>query len=120
MAKAETKRTSKDIKETKEFASLRNLAKSIADKDYAEISDIRHDLDSLKDNVVALTRHLKRDGVEKAEDLKERMGEKLHDLRLKGEDSLDVLDDKIKDNPRSSILIAFAAGVVANFLLRRG
>lgn len=108
-----------DIKSSKEYEAVRDMARDFANKEYAEIEDIKQDLDSLRSNVVNLTRHLKHDGVEKAEVVKERMRESFEELREKGKDGLHAVEDKVRENPRNSILLAFGAGVLANFLLRR-
>jgi len=110
----------KNFKDSEAYAAARDMAKEFSIKDYSELSDIRKDLDSLKDNVVALTRHLKNDGAETAGHIKDSLAHSAQALRTKGENGLEALDGKIKDNPRSSVLVAFAAGVIANFLLRRG
>lgn len=111
--------SAKDIKTTKEYEAVRDMARDFASKDYAELSDIKQDLDSLRDNVVQLTRHLKKDGAHKADEMKERVKEGFDTLRHKGEDGLKVVEDKVRANPRNGVLLAFAAGVLANVLLRR-
>lgn len=108
-----------DIKNSKEYETLRGLARSFADKEYEEIDDIKSDLDSLRNNVVKLTRNLKQDGLETAENVKEHLKESVHALREKGEESLKRVEDKVRDNPRNSVLLAFGAGILASILLRR-
>ena len=108
-----------DIKSSKEYEAVRDMARDFANKEYAEVEDIKHDLDSLRSNVVNLTRHLKHDGAEKASVVKDRVMEGLDDLRAKGKDGLKTVEDKVRENPRNGILLAFGAGVLANFLLRR-
>lgn len=112
-------KSAKDIKNSKEYEALRDLARDFADKEYEEIDDIKSDLDSLRSNVVQLTRHLKHDGLETAANVKERLKEGLEDLRVKGEESLHRAEDKVRENPRNSVLLAFGAGVLASMLLRR-
>jgi ElaB/YqjD/DUF883 family membrane-anchored ribosome-binding protein len=51
--------------------------------------------------------------------MKDRLKESISDLRAKSEDRLHDLEDKVRENPRNSILLAFGAGVLANLLLRR-
>ncbi len=109
-----------DIKNSKEYETLRGIAREFADKDYEEIDDIKSDLDSLRSNVVQLTRHLKHDGLETAANVKELLKESMEELRTKGEESLHRVEDKVRDNPRNSVLLAFGAGVLASLLLRRG
>lgn len=118
-ARNKVAKSAKDIKSSKEYETLRDMARDFADKDYEEIDDIKSDLDSLRSNVVQLTRHLKHDGLETAETVKERLKEGMEDLRAKGEESLQRVEDKVRDNPRNSVLLAFGAGILANMLLRR-
>ncbi len=108
-----------DVKSSKEYETLRDMARNFAAKDYEEVDDIKHDLESLRSNVVLLTRHLKHDGAATAENMKERLKESMSELRAKSEDRLHDLEDKVRENPRNSILLAFGAGVLANLLLRR-
>lgn len=108
-----------DIKNSKEYETLRGLARSFADKEYEEIDDIKHDLDSLRNNVVKLTRNLKEDGMETAGQVKEHLKDSMHALREKGEESMKRVEEKVRDNPRNSVLLAFGAGILASILLRR-
>lgn len=108
-----------DVKNSKEYETLRDMARDFAAKDYEELEDIKQDLDSLRSNVVQLTRHLKYDGMAKAEDVKELLKDSMTGLREKGEESVHRLEDKVRENPRNSILLAFGAGMLANILLRR-
>jgi len=108
-----------DVKNSKEYETLRDLARDFAAKDYEELEDIKQDLDSLRNNVVQLTRHLKHDGMAKAEDVKELLKESMSDLREKSAESMHRFEDKVRENPRNGILLAFGAGFLANLLLRR-
>lgn len=108
-----------DVKNSKEYETLRDMARDFAAKDYEELEDIKQDLDSLRSNVVQLTRHLKHDGAAKAADVKERLKDGMGELRAKSEERLHDLEEKVRENPRNSILLAFGAGVLANILLRR-
>lgn len=113
------RKSADDVKNTKEYETLRDMARDFAAKDYEELEDIKNDLDSLRSNVVQLTRHLKHDGAAKAADVKERLKDGVDELRAKSEERLHELEDKVRENPRNSILLAFGAGILANILLRR-
>lgn len=86
---------------------------------YPEIKDIRHDLDSLKTNVVELTKRITAQGGEQAEHLKDAAYAQLAHI---GEESLEQIkhiEDKVRAKPGQSVAIAFAAGMLASFLLSR-
>lgn len=86
---------------------------------YPEISDIRDDLDSLRHNVVELTKHVKKDGAEQTEVLKKNIGQRLSSLQASGRLQYKNAEAKIKAKPAQSVAIAFAAGLAASMLLRR-
>lgn len=95
------------------------MATSKSPTTYPEINDIRHDLDSLKTNVVELTKRITAQGTVQAEHLKDAAYTRLTHL---GEESLTQfkhLEDQIRAKPGQSVAIAFAAGVVASLLLGR-
>ena len=52
---------------------------------YPEIDEIKEDLDSLKDNVVALTKHVQKDGVEQVEDISKTAQKRLAVLKMRGQ-----------------------------------
>lgn len=83
----------------------------------SEIDDIKNDLNSLKDNVVELTRSL--NGSSKPEELKEAVMQRAEKLKQTGKDNIDTAATRIQDNPLSSIAMAFAAGAVISFLAGR-
>lgn len=86
---------------------------------FDEFEEIRKDLESLKSNVTALGKHLKSEGREKAVEARELLDRGIDSLLDKGDKSLVALDDTVKDNPRRALAIAFAAGIVLNFLMRK-
>lgn len=92
-------------------------------KDYSEIRDIRDDLDSVLSNVVALTKHLQEDGLEKAaeltEELKKTTMKAAGRLAAKGEHKMTDIEKAVKSHPGKSLLFAFAGGVLASILLNR-
>lgn len=85
-----------------------------------DLNDIREDLESLKDSVLSLSKHLQRDGKAKASEVKEVINEGLDSLLNSGDKSLSALESQVKDNPRRALIMAFAAGFAINLLLRRG
>ena len=83
---------------------------------YGELQDIREDLESLKHNVIELTRHLQSDGTLVAEKIAKRAKLRAVELKDAGRDELERLEDRVRDYPSQSIAVAFLAGVVASFL----
>ena len=85
---------------------------------YPEIEGIREDLDSLKDNVVALTKHVQKDGIHQAEEVGEVAKKQLNAVQLRGQQEIKKLEKQVKAKPRQSVAIAFAGGLLASMLLR--
>ena len=104
-------------KEAKNYAAG---AVNAAESEYTEIADIRRDISSLKDNIAALTSHVKKDGQAKVGELKEAAAKRVDDIKAQSDLTLEKITEQVKANPRQAILIAFAAGLVTNFLLRSG
>ncbi len=94
-------------------------AKTPTPTEYPEISDIREDLNSLKTNVVELTKHLKKDGVAKADTVKDAAIDRYEDIAQSGKERVKDIERRVKQKPAESIAIAFAAGLVTSFLLGR-
>lgn len=86
---------------------------------YTEIDDIREDLNSLKNNVIALTNHIKKDGAAQTEDFKGYAAAQLHQMKANGELQMKHLEKNVKAHPGRSLMIAFASGLVASMLLGR-
>ncbi|MCS5597752.1 MAG: hypothetical protein NZ828_10905 [Alphaproteobacteria bacterium] len=86
---------------------------------YPEIDDIREDLDSLKSNVVELTKHIKSDGHQQTEELKNAALSRLITLKSSGEKRVKDLEAHVKQKPAKSVAIAFAAGLATSLLLNR-
>lgn len=85
----------------------------------ADVNDVRDDVKSLKENVSALSHSLKEEACAKTSELKDLAAEKLESAMKRGNESLKFIDDEVRANPRSAVAVAFAAGILANFLLRR-
>jgi ElaB/YqjD/DUF883 family membrane-anchored ribosome-binding protein len=95
------------------------MPKAKSNTNYPEISDIREDLDSLKHNVIELTKHLGTDGQSKTQAVKKEATAKLFGLRNKGIKQLVKTRKRITEKPGQSLAIAFAAGAVISFLASR-
>ena len=86
---------------------------------YPEIQDIRHDLDSLKNNVVELTKHIKQDGFKTTREIKRAAWLRIGEARKSGEKQLKKVEASVKKEPAKSLAIAFASGLILSALMRR-
>jgi ElaB/YqjD/DUF883 family membrane-anchored ribosome-binding protein len=84
----------------------------------AEIEDIRHGIDSLKDNVVDLARNLKEVSLETAQNAASYARERAVDLKETGGEALHRVEKRIQAKPTQSVAVAFFAGVLASILMR--
>lgn len=87
--------------------------------EFPEIEEIKQDIDSLKSNVVELTRHVKSEGRIQARKLGDIAMDRLTDLKKSAQLEYLKAEKQIKAKPGQSIAIAFAAGLVTSFLLGR-
>ena len=88
-------------------------------KTYPEIDDIREDLDSLRSNVVELTKHVKKDGKQQTKEMAKTISSRLSKLQKKGEEQYHRLENGVKENPGQAVAIAVAAGFLTSMLLKR-
>lgn len=108
-----------NIHTDKSYKSADGAIAGLGEKLSADVNDVRDDVKSLKENVSALGQSLKDEACAKTGELKDLASEKLEGVMKRGDESLKFLDEEVKANPRSAVAIAFAAGILANFLLRR-
>lgn len=87
---------------------------------YPEIDDIRHDLESLKNNVVELTRHVQENGSDRAQVLRQKARRQVSNLRSQSRHQMQEMEERIKEHPAQSMAVAFIAGLAASLLLGRG
>lgn len=86
---------------------------------YPEVKRIQEDVDSLRGNVMGLARHLYSDGSEKIAESGEIARERFSQLGDLTEEQLLKLEGRVRSKPGQSILIAFAAGLLASLFLSR-
>tara|TARA_B100001971_G_C18003746_1_gene438683 strand:+ start:433 stop:717 length:285 start_codon:yes stop_codon:yes gene_type:complete len=86
---------------------------------YPEIDDIREDLDSLKSNVVELTKHVQKDGKEQTKEVQKALTKQVETLQEESAKRLEGIKNHVREKPAQSIGIAFATGLVASLLLGR-
>ncbi|NCT41476.1 MAG: hypothetical protein GW778_07445 [Alphaproteobacteria bacterium] len=85
---------------------------------YPELNEIRQDIDSLKDNVVALTKHVQKDGVNQVDEISDIAKTRLAEIQQKGQKEILKVEKQVKAKPAQSVAIAFAGGLIASLLLR--
>jgi ElaB/YqjD/DUF883 family membrane-anchored ribosome-binding protein len=85
---------------------------------YPELQDIRDDLESLKSNVVELTRHLQHDGGDYAREVAKKAKKRMNEMGDTTKDELYRLEDAVRTHPSQSVAVAFLAGALASLLLR--
>ena len=86
------------------------------DTNYPEIDEIREDLNSLKDNVVELTKHIQKDSVFCAEDMTAKAKKRLSKLQTRSEESVKKIEGHVRENPAQSVAVAFIGGLVTSLL----
>jgi len=106
-----------------DFSKIRNEAskkvtkiESDAQSAFPEIEDIKEDLTSLKNDIAKLYGHVYKDG---GKQVKEFASDQIHRAQDAGRDGIKKLEHQVTSKPAQSVAIAFAAGVVASFLLAR-
>lgn len=106
-------------KVSKTKAAKAQPAVAPANNSYPEINDIKQDLDSLKDNVVELTKHLKQNSRIKTKQLKRTAFKKFEGLSDTSKEQLKVLEAKVREEPAKALAFAFVGGVILSALLKR-
>ncbi|MEZ0223293.1 MAG: hypothetical protein ACAH83_01975 [Alphaproteobacteria bacterium] len=99
--------------------SIREEAKEIERKVEKSVRETFPEIEVIKENVVGLAHNLKDVSNDKAHMAVEYMHEKAENLKVSGTDTLAKIEKSIKANPAQSVGIAFAAGIVASYLLGR-
>jgi ElaB/YqjD/DUF883 family membrane-anchored ribosome-binding protein len=97
--------------------SLSTMSKKTSS--YSEIENIKDDLESLKTNVIELTRHLQDEGADKTEELAKKAKKRFSELQNRSKRELQKVERRVKSNPMQSMAIAFASGVALSILLGR-
>ena len=85
----------------------------------ADYSDIRKDLEALRADVAGLGTNLKNQGVAKACEAMDYIGERLEEAREASGEAMAEVETQIRKKPGQSVAIAFAAGALISFLLGR-
>lgn len=93
--------------------------KRTPENEYQEIQHIREDINSLKSNVVALTRHLRENGESQLIGLEQRAEDRLRNVQTRYKDSVEQFENRVRERPGQSVTMAFCAGILASYLIGR-
>jgi ElaB/YqjD/DUF883 family membrane-anchored ribosome-binding protein len=89
----------------------------------AELADLRGQVLDLGNELGVLVSRAKTDGTALAEaeltQLQNRIAELGGDLKDRGREAIDRIEETVQEHPAGSLLAAFAAGAVLSLLLRR-
>lgn len=88
-------------------------------KSLNDIHDIKENLDTLKHNVIELTRHLRSNGFSQFDTLRNVASSQLHNIEALGQKQYKNLERHVAEKPIKSVAVALAAGAVLSFLLAR-
>jgi len=83
------------------------------------IDEIREDIDSLKSNIVELTKHVKAETGIRTDVLKKGLIGQVASIRSSGVAQYEKLEGQVKAKPGQSLALAFAGGIIASYLLSR-
>ncbi len=88
-------------------------------KTYSEIDHIKEDINSLKTNVVELTKHLKKDAQYETANLKDKATDQIEHIKEIGQSKFTDLENQIKDKPSQSVALAFVSGLLLSMLMKK-
>lgn len=77
-----------------------------------EVSHIREDLESLRGNVIALTRTL-------GDEVSDTARDQWQHAKDAGRDAAARVEENVRHHPAQSIMVAFCSGLVLSLLMRR-
>jgi ElaB/YqjD/DUF883 family membrane-anchored ribosome-binding protein len=77
------------------------------------------EIQHIKDDVVSLARSVKNASNDSAQAATDYFYKRANELKASGKVTLDKMETHVKSKPSQSMAIAFAAGLVASFLLSR-
>lgn len=92
------------------------------------LESLKKDIDSLKADFKEIMKSIKNIGAERAESAKDKILDQLNsneikkyidDLRLKGKDGIESVNDRIKQDPIKSVAIAAGVGFLFAWLLKK-
>lgn len=95
------------------------MAKQSKSKEFSEIDDIKEDLNSLRTNVVELTKHVQENGADRASKISSDAKVRLKQLNKAGKKQVERMEGRVKEKPGQSVAIAFVAGLLTSALLAR-
>lgn len=99
--------------------SIREEAKDLERKVEKSIKETFPEVEAIKENIVGLAHNLKDASNDKAHMTVDYIHEKAEDLKIFGTGTIAKIEKSIRANPAQSIGIAFAAGIIASYLIGR-
>lgn len=87
------------------------------------LEDLKEDIDSLQTHITGLAREIRTVGTHKADDVmgyvNNYVGRRIDLLKNSGTETLEKVEGRIRSKPAQSVIIAFAAGALANYIIVR-
>jgi ElaB/YqjD/DUF883 family membrane-anchored ribosome-binding protein len=77
------------------------------------------EIQDIKENVVEIARTIRDASNDRAHDAADYVRDRVDGLKASGRDALEKVETRIKARPGQSVAFAFAAGLIASFLLGR-
>ena len=84
-----------------------------------DLGDIRKDIEALRNDLSSLAKHTKEEGNARLDIARERLTDTIADYRKSGRKQYKEMEKHVKDKPAQSLAMAFGAGLITSFLLRR-
>jgi len=87
------------------------------------LEDLKEDIDSLQSHIAGLAKEIKSVSVHKAEDaagfINGYVSRGIDSLKNSGTEAIESVEEGIRAKPAQSVMIAFAAGALVNYLFTR-
>ncbi|MBU6235181.1 MAG: hypothetical protein KGQ41_05000 [Alphaproteobacteria bacterium] len=104
--------------------SPQKIARNVSDatngfKEDLAATDIREDVQALKEDSARLVQDIKQVGIAQTHKLESFAQDSLETLKTQGSKQLKAIEDYTKSEPTKAICAAFAVGILASVLLSR-
>ncbi|HRC26925.1 MAG TPA: hypothetical protein PKX87_05790 [Alphaproteobacteria bacterium] len=87
---------------------------------YQDVKEsVKEDAQDLASNAIRYGQRLKEDGKEKVGEMARSVQNQIEDWKKTGSDQIERMSEQVKSNPVQSVALAFGAGLLASFFLRR-
>lgn len=82
-------------------------------------TDLRQDVEAIKEDVVRLAQHLQESHQHLMKDAKKTLDSQMKKAKRFSRDSMKQMETHVREKPAQSVLVAFGAGLLASFFLGR-